>query len=87
MGHDIDYLERAFDAAKYGDYSPHPYMDITIPSIVDPSLAPDRRTRDVDSCSVCALQVEERRLEFAATRVRRHGSKRVVRLRAELESN
>src|SRR5262249_3654917 len=40
IGPDIDYLERAFDAAKYGDYSPHPYMDITIPSLSDPSLAP-----------------------------------------------
>ncbi|MGI9165506.1 MAG: phytoene desaturase family protein [Pyrinomonadaceae bacterium] len=40
IGPDIDYLERAFDAAKYGDYSPEPYMDITIPSLVDPSLAP-----------------------------------------------
>lgn len=40
VGHEIDYLERAFDAAKYGDYSPHPYMDITIPTLGDPSLAP-----------------------------------------------
>ncbi len=40
IGPDIDYLERAFDAAKYGDYSPSPYMDITIPSLTDPSLAP-----------------------------------------------
>jgi len=40
IGPDIDYLERAFDAAKYGDYSPAPYMDITIPSLTDPSLAP-----------------------------------------------
>lgn len=40
LGPDIDYLERAFDAAKYGEYSPAPYMDITIPSITDPSLAP-----------------------------------------------
>jgi phytoene dehydrogenase-like protein len=40
IGPDIDYLERAFDAAKYGDYSPQPYMDITIPSLSDPSLAP-----------------------------------------------
>lgn len=37
---EIDYLERAFDAAKYGDYSPAPYMDIMIPSIGDSSLAP-----------------------------------------------
>jgi phytoene dehydrogenase-like protein len=40
IGPDIDYLERAFDAAKYGDYSPAPYMDISIPSLADPSLAP-----------------------------------------------
>jgi phytoene dehydrogenase-like protein len=40
IGPDIDYLERAFDAAKYGDYSPQPYMDITIPSLLDPALAP-----------------------------------------------
>jgi phytoene dehydrogenase-like protein len=40
IGPNIDYLERAFDAAKYGDYSPAPYMDITIPSLADPSLAP-----------------------------------------------
>ncbi len=40
VGPDIDYLERAFDAAKYGDYSPAPYLDITIPSLNDHSLAP-----------------------------------------------
>ena len=40
IGPDIDYLERAFDAAKYGDFSPHPYMDITIPSLSDSTLAP-----------------------------------------------
>lgn len=41
VGHEIDYLERAFDAAKYGDYSTQPFMDITIPSLNDPSLAPE----------------------------------------------
>jgi phytoene dehydrogenase-like protein len=40
IGPDIDYLERAFDAAKYGDLSPRPYLDVTIPSVTDPSLAP-----------------------------------------------
>jgi phytoene dehydrogenase-like protein len=40
LGPDIDYLERAFDAAKYGDLSPRPYLDITIPSASDPALAP-----------------------------------------------
>jgi phytoene dehydrogenase-like protein len=40
IGPDIDYLERAFDAAKYDDFSPQPYMDITIPSLTDSTLAP-----------------------------------------------
>jgi phytoene dehydrogenase-like protein len=40
IGPEIDYLERAFDAAKYGDFSPRPYLDITIPSLTDQSLAP-----------------------------------------------
>ncbi len=40
IGPDIDYLERAFDAAKYGGFSSAPYMDIAIPSLGDPTLAP-----------------------------------------------
>lgn len=40
IGPEIDYLERAFDAAKYGEYSPAPYMDVTIPTLTDPELAP-----------------------------------------------
>jgi phytoene dehydrogenase-like protein len=40
IGPDIDSLERAYDAAKYGDFSPHPYCDVTIPTVTDPSLAP-----------------------------------------------
>ena len=38
---DIDYVERAFDAAKYGKRSPQPWLEISIPTISDPSLAPD----------------------------------------------
>ncbi len=34
----IDYVERAFDASKYGDPSPAPYLEATIPSLVDPTL-------------------------------------------------
>jgi phytoene dehydrogenase-like protein len=41
IGPEIDYLERAFDAAKYGDFSPAPYLDVTIPTLTDPSLAPE----------------------------------------------
>jgi phytoene dehydrogenase-like protein len=36
----IDYLERAYDDAKYGEFSRHPYMDIVIPSMIDPNMAP-----------------------------------------------
>jgi phytoene dehydrogenase-like protein len=39
IGSDIDYLERAFDAAKYGEWSAEPYLDISIPTLTDPSLA------------------------------------------------
>ncbi|PID84948.1 MAG: hypothetical protein CSB13_10605 [Chloroflexi bacterium] len=35
------YLEKAYDAAKYGRFSEQPYLDIRIPSLADPSLAPD----------------------------------------------
>lgn len=34
------YIQRAYDCTKYGDYSPHPYLDIEIPTLTDPDLAP-----------------------------------------------
>jgi phytoene dehydrogenase-like protein len=40
IGPGIDYLERAFDASKYGEISREPYLDIMFPSLHDPSLAP-----------------------------------------------
>ena len=40
IGPEIDYLERAFDESKYGNFSKQPYLEITIPTIEDPSLAP-----------------------------------------------
>jgi len=41
IGPDIDYLERAFDHSKYGEFSSKPYLDITLPSVSDASLAPE----------------------------------------------
>jgi len=35
-----DYLERAYDDAKYGEFSKKPYMDIVFPSMLDPNMAP-----------------------------------------------
>ena len=40
IGPTIDYLERAADDAKYGRFSRQPFLEITIPSVADPSLAP-----------------------------------------------
>ena len=37
---DLDYIEQAFNPAKYGEYSPHPIMEITLPTLHDASLAP-----------------------------------------------
>ena len=36
----VAYLEQAYDDAKYGEISRRPYMDIVIPSMLDPSMAP-----------------------------------------------
>ncbi len=36
----VDYVEKAYDDAKYGNYSRKPYIDMVIPSTVDPTLAP-----------------------------------------------
>jgi phytoene dehydrogenase-like protein len=40
IGPEIDYLERAFDESKYGNFSRQPYLEAAIPSVTDPSLAP-----------------------------------------------
>jgi phytoene dehydrogenase-like protein len=39
----IEYLERAYDDAKYGNFSQKPYMDVIIPSMIDPNMAPPGR--------------------------------------------
>ena len=41
IGNEIDYLERAFDESKYGNFSRQPYLEATIPSLTDPALAPE----------------------------------------------
>jgi phytoene dehydrogenase-like protein len=46
----VEYMERAYDDAKYGDFSRHPYMDVVIPSLTDPSVAPPGK--HVMSCFV-----------------------------------
>ena len=36
----VDYMERAWDQAKYGEFSRRPYIDMVIPTLTDPSIAP-----------------------------------------------
>ncbi len=43
FGPDVDSLERAFDEAKYGGISVRPFLEATIPTLVDPGLAPPGR--------------------------------------------
>ena len=46
----IDYMEQAYDDAKYGRFSRRPYVDVVIPSLTDPSVAPPGK--HVMSCFV-----------------------------------
>jgi len=46
----MEYMERAYDEAKYGRFSRRPYIDIVIPSLSDDTLAPPGR--HVMSCFV-----------------------------------
>src|SRR3989441_1207170 len=46
----VEYMERAYDEAKYGRFSRRPYIDIVIPSLTDPSVAPPGK--HVMSCFV-----------------------------------
>jgi len=46
----IQYLEKAHDQAKYGDFSERPYINMVIPTIVDPTMAPPGK--HVISCFV-----------------------------------
>jgi phytoene dehydrogenase-like protein len=46
----VDYMELAYDDAKYGNYSRRPYIDMVIPSLTDPSIAPPGK--HVMSCFV-----------------------------------
>jgi phytoene dehydrogenase-like protein len=46
----IDYIERAYDEAKYGQFSTNPYIDMIIPSMIDRDMAPSGH--HVASCFV-----------------------------------
>ena len=37
----VDYLERAWDDAKYGRTSEHPYIEAVFPTVLEPGIAPE----------------------------------------------
>jgi phytoene dehydrogenase-like protein len=41
VGPSVDYIERAYDASKYGEYSPNPCLAVLTPSVLDNTLAPE----------------------------------------------
>ncbi|MBL8057561.1 MAG: NAD(P)/FAD-dependent oxidoreductase [Anaerolineales bacterium] len=46
----VDYIERAYDQAKYGHFARRPYIDCIFPSVIDPAMAPPGK--HVMSCFV-----------------------------------
>ena len=68
----VEYMERAYDQAKYGEFSRRPYIDMVIPSLTDPSVAPPGK--HVLSCFVqyAPYKLSRGHLGRAARSVRRH---------------
>ena len=68
IGPTIEYVERAFDAAKYGWYSERPFIDAAIQSVVDPDMAPPGK--HVMSCFVQYAPYELRGSDWETERDR-----------------
>ena len=72
IGPTIEYVERAFDAAKYGWYSERPFIDAAIQSVVDPDMAPPGKHVHVVLRAVRAVRAARQRLGDRAGALRRH---------------
>jgi phytoene dehydrogenase-like protein len=68
IGPTIEYVEKAFDAAKYGWYSERPFIDGAIQSVVDPDMAPPGK--HVMSCFVQYAPYDLRGSDWEAERER-----------------
>ncbi len=87
----VEYMERAYDQAKYGEYSRRPYIDMVIPSLTDPSVAPPGK--HVMSCFVQYAPVRPARagagghgaVGRAPRGIRRHGRRHHRAVRTEPE--
>jgi phytoene dehydrogenase-like protein len=62
----VDYIERAYDEAKYGHFSSKPYIDIILPSMIDPGMAPPGK--HVMSCFVQYAPYELSESDWVAQR-------------------
>ena len=73
IGPSMEYLERAYDDAKYGWYSKRPYIDCAIQSTIDPDMAPPGK--HVMSCFVqyAPYHLKGVRLGHREGALRRHG--------------
>src|SRR5437879_10756776 len=62
IGPSVDYIEKAYDDAKYGDYSHRPYVDMCVPSTLDPTLRSEEHTSELQSPMylVCRLLLEKK---------------------------
>jgi phytoene dehydrogenase-like protein len=70
IGPSLDYLEKAYDASKYGAVSQEPFLDITIPSLLDPDLCPANRHQYAPHKLAAGTDWTRMRDELASTVVR-----------------
>ena len=68
----VDYLERAFDDAKYGDFSKAPFLDIADSDCDRFHAGAGRKARDVGLRHVCSISFEAGRLESETRRAGRY---------------
>ena len=65
IGHRVEDLERAADAAKHGELPARPFIELTIPSLVDPSLAPEgKHVAAAQAIETALVSVTGRQLIF-----------------------
>ena len=80
-----DYLERAYDDAKYGEFSRRPYMDIVIPSADRSGMAPPGRHVMSIFVQYAPYHVNGGWTDRGARGVRRRRDRHAVRIRAQPE--
>ena len=79
----IDYVERAWDDAKYGRPSQNPLLEMTCPTIYDPELAPSGQAHHGHLPAVRALHPARRNLGRPARTLRRSRARSDLRIRAQ----